>query len=85
MPPPKDHISSRLPQLSVDYEFDTSDMVNGMYPSSINPDIGMPGAPILVGGINVLGGTSGRIVTLTKNMGGNKITGRMSWREIIRE
>lgn len=26
MPPPKDHISSRLPQLSVDYEFDTSDM-----------------------------------------------------------
>lgn len=68
-----------------DGKFDNDDMINGEYPSSLDPDVGMPGEPVLVGTTNIIGGTSGKIVTLNKNFGGKKITGRMSWREIIKE
>lgn len=68
-----------------DGKFDDNDKIDGEYPSSINPGVGMPGEPVLVGRTNVVGGTSGKITTLNKNFGGKQITGRMSWREIIKE
>lgn len=68
-----------------DGKFDENDMINGEYPSSLNPGVGMPGEPVLLPPENVVSGTSGKITTLKKNFGGKKVTGRMSWREIIKE
>lgn len=68
-----------------DGKFDENDMIDGEYPSSINPEVGMPGEPVLIGKTNLVGGTSGKITMLNKNFGGKSITGRMSWREIITE
>lgn len=71
--------------INADGKFDSLDTVNGTTPSSIDPGVGMPGEPILVGERNVIGGSSGNIVTFKKNFGTTPKTGRLSWREIIRE
>lgn len=68
-----------------DGKFDDNDMIDGNYVSSIDPGVGMPGAPILVGSTNIVSGTNTKQEKINKYPGGKAFSGRMFWREIISE
>ncbi len=71
--------------LNDDNAFDSKDNLGSDVVGSVDLDIGMPGAPVLVGNQMVVGGSSGKIASLRVNLGGAATTGRLMWREIIRE
>ncbi len=71
--------------LNNDGRFDDSDKLGGdKVVGSFDPRIGMPGEPTIVGDRLVVGGSSGDIADMRINLG-LKRTGRISWREIVRD
>jgi len=71
--------------LNDDATFDSQDNLGSEIVGSVDLDVGMPGAPVLVGNQMVVGGSSGKIASLRVNLGGSVTTGRLMWREIIRD
>ncbi|HID49789.1 MAG TPA: pilus assembly protein, partial [Chromatiales bacterium] len=65
-----------------DDDFDNQDKLGNEIVGSVDPDIGMPGAPIVVGNRLVVGGSSGGMTSFNVNLGA-VTTGRLMWREII--
>jgi type IV pilus assembly protein PilY1 len=63
----------------------TDDLLNGVFIGSLDLGVGMPGEATLVGRFGILGGTSGGIGQTVLNLGVTPVTGRMSWREIVRD
>jgi type IV pilus assembly protein PilY1 len=57
-------------------------MPDGKFPGSIDLQVGMPGNLKLVGSQNVTSGTSGKVSTVAKGLGGARYKGRISWQEI---
>ena len=65
------------------------DSLNGVYPGSIDPGVGKPGEPVILGlGGNprlVVGGSEPPVEDVALNPGGSTgFRGRLSWREIVR-
>jgi len=55
-----------------------------IWASSYDTGRGMPGnLPTLVGNQNVNGGTFGGVASQLKNLSGNSMRGRISWREVV--
>lgn len=77
-------LSSVIFDLNNDSKFDKSDMLGNKVVGSVNPDIGMPSEPVLVGNRIVVGGSSGKIASIRVNLGVSPL-GRIMWREITRE
>lgn len=70
--------------LNGDGKFDDKDKLDGEVPGSLDPEVGMPGEAALLPPFLVVSGSSGEIAEFKLNMG-IKVTGRLSWREIIKD
>lgn len=70
--------------LTNDGRFDDNDKLSGKVVGSFDPGIGMPSEPTIVGDRLVVGGSSGDIADMRINLGLQR-TGRISWREIVRD
>lgn len=70
--------------LNNDGRFDAGDNLDGQTIGSFAPPVGMPGEATIVGDRLVVGGSSGEITSIRTNAG-SKRTGRLSWREIIKD
>lgn len=70
--------------LNNDGRFDASDNLDGKPIGSFAPPVGMPGEATIVGDRLVVGGSSGEITDIRVNSA-TKRTGRLSWREIIKD
>jgi len=77
-------LTSVIFDLNSDNEFDEEDMLNDEVVGSVDPKIGMPSEPVLVGDRIVVGGSSGNIASIKINLG-TALYGRIMWREIILE
>ena len=77
-------VSEVIVDINTDDEFDNSDKLGDEIIGSIDPNIGMPGAPVLVGNRLIVGGSTGQITSFNVNLGSSTI-GRLMWREIITE
>ena len=75
-------VSEIIVDINTDDEFDDSDKLGNEIVGSVDPDIGMPGAPVLVGNRLIVGGSTGQIASFNVNLGSSTI-GRLMWREII--
>jgi len=71
--------------LNGDGNFDEQDMINGSYVGSVGLGVGKPGEAIIIGNLLVGGGSSGVIKSIRINTGSVPLTGRLSWREIVRD
>ncbi len=70
--------------LNGDGKFDDNDKLGGEVPGSLDPEVGMPGEAALLPPFLVVSGSTGEIAEFKLNMG-IKMTGRLSWREIIKD
>ncbi|ANQ86085.1 putative Tfp pilus assembly protein [Azoarcus olearius] len=70
--------------LNGDGRFDAADKLDNVVIGSFDPSVGMPGEATIVGDRLIVGGSSGRIADMRVNTG-VKRTGRLSWREIIKD
>ncbi|TVT56165.1 MAG: pilus assembly protein [Azoarcus sp. PHD] len=70
--------------LNDDGKFDGNDKLSGAVVGSFDPNIGMPGEATIVGDQLIVSGSSGGIADMRINLG-LKRTGRISWREIVRD
>lgn len=69
--------------LNADGLFNNGDNLDGRVIGSFDPSIGMPGEATIVGDRLIVGGSTGQIADMRINSASNR-TGRLSWREIIR-
>ena len=65
----------------------TDDLISDQFIGSIDVGVGMPSRPTLIGNQLVVGGTKPTkpIASIRVNLGGSKLKGRISWREIVRD
>ena len=70
--------------LNGDGKFDDADKLGGEVPGSLDPEVGMPGEAALLPPFLVVSGSTGEIAEFKLNFG-IKMTGRLSWREIIKD
>tara|TARA_R110001583_G_scaffold184037_2_gene343062 strand:+ start:47905 stop:52164 length:4260 start_codon:yes stop_codon:yes gene_type:complete len=70
--------------LTDDGKFDGGDKLSGAVVGSFDPKVGMPGEATIVGDQLIVAGSSGDIADMRINIG-TKRTGRISWREIVRD
>jgi type IV pilus assembly protein PilY1 len=63
----------------------SDDTLSGGYVGSVDLGVGMPGEAIITGNLLVVGGSKGIIESIRINTGSVPLTGRLSWREIVRD
>lgn len=64
----------------------TDDVLSGgVYASSVQLNVGMPGEAVIIGNRLVVGGSAGRVADIRVNTGITPLRGRLSWREIVRD
>lgn len=59
------------------------DKLNGRFIGGFSHDIGLQGKSVLIGGLLVVGGSTGGLGSIKVNLGSSTLKGRLSWREII--
>lgn len=57
----------------------------GVFASSVQLNVGMPGEAVIIGNRLVVGGSAGRVADIRVNTGATPLRGRLSWREIVRD
>lgn len=70
--------------LNADGRFDDGDNLDGNVIGSFDPGIGMPGEATIVGDRLIVGGSTGKIEDMRINTATSR-SGRLSWREIIKD
>lgn len=68
-----------------DASFSESDTLNGSYVGSVDLGVGKPGEAIIVGNRLIVGGSNAELKDIRINLGATPLTGRISWREIVRD
>ncbi len=65
--------------------FNDDVLSGGVFASSVQLNVGMPGEAVIIGNRLVVGGSAGRVADIRVNTGTTPLRGRLSWREIVRD